>query len=78
MWCRNPLLRPSCNNFTYGHLLKIDWLVTDVTSVGSPNRAECDIFGVILDVFWPVQAVIVDETSVGSPATAEHDIFEAI
>ena len=28
---RNPFLRP--NNFTQGHLMKIEWLVTDVTAV---------------------------------------------
>ena len=43
---RNPLLSP--NNFTQGHLVKIEWLVTDVTAVGSPARAERAILGVIL------------------------------
>ena len=38
------------NNFTSGHLLKIEWLVTDVTAVGSPDRAECDILGMTLGV----------------------------
>ena len=32
LWCRNPLLRS--NNFTYGHLMKIEWLVTNVTAIG--------------------------------------------
>ena len=33
------------NNFTQGHLLKIEWLVLNVTLVGShPDRAECDMF----------------------------------
>ena len=40
-----------------------DWLSTNVTRVGSPDRAECDILGVILGVFWPIQATIV----VGQP-----------
>ena len=39
--------------------MKIEWLVTDVTSIGSPDRAERDIFGTILNVFWPIQAVFV-------------------
>ena len=39
--------------------MKIEWLVVDVTSVGSPDRAELDIFGVILDVFLPIQATFV-------------------
>ena len=26
-----------------GHLMKIEWLVTDVTSVGPPDRAERDM-----------------------------------
>ena len=25
--------------------MEIEWLVADESSVGSPNRAECDIFG---------------------------------
>ena len=41
----NPL---GSNNFTQGHLLKIEWLVTDVTAVGSPDRAERSILGMIL------------------------------
>ena len=36
-------MRP--NKFTQGHLLKIEWLFTDVTAVGSPGRAERAIFG---------------------------------
>ena len=41
-----PLL--SSNNFIWGPLMKIEWLVTDVTAVGSPPRTECAILGVIL------------------------------
>ena len=41
--CRNPLL--STNIFTWGHLLKIEWLVVDLTSFRFPIRAECDILG---------------------------------
>ena len=39
--------------------MKIEGLVTDVTSVGSPDRANRGIFGVILDIFWTMQAAIV-------------------
>ena len=46
----------SPNNFAEGHLLKIDWIVADVTPVGSPARAERDILGMLLDVFWPIEA----------------------
>ena len=46
------------------HLMKMEWLVTDVTPVGSPDRAERAILGMIwLSVFWPIQAVFV----VGEP-----------
>ena len=38
----------SLNNFTEGHLMKIEGLVTSVTAVGSPDRAERVIFGVVL------------------------------
>ena len=44
--CRNPLLIP--NIFTWGHSMKIEWLVTDVTTVGSPDRTERAISGVSL------------------------------
>ena len=39
--------------------MKSEWLVANVLSVGSPDRAERDILGVILGVFWPVQATFV-------------------
>ena len=42
--CRNPPL--SSNNFTQG------WLVTDITAVGSLDRAEHAILGVILAEFF--------------------------
>ena len=44
--CRNLLLSP--NNFIQGHLVKIKWFVANVTAVGSPDRAEHAILGVIL------------------------------
>ena len=47
------------NNFTQGHLLKIEWLVLNVTLVGSPDRAECDMFEDDFGHFLPVQAAIV-------------------
>ena len=36
------------NNFTQGHLMKIEWVVAHVTAVGSPDRAKRAILGVIL------------------------------
>ena len=55
----------SSNNFTQGHLKKIEWLVTNVTPVGFPDKAERVILGVILvgRVFLPIQAVF----AVGEP-----------
>ena len=44
--CRNPLL--SSNYFTQGHLMKIELFIADVTAVGSPDREEHAIWGVIL------------------------------
>ena len=38
--------------------MKIEWLITGVTSVRSPARAERDILGVILGVLWLVQATL--------------------
>ena len=43
------------NNFTKGHLLKIEGLVTDVTFVGSPVRAKRDIFWGDFRRFRPIQ-----------------------
>ena len=40
------LLSP--NKFTLGHLVKIEWLVTDITAVESPDRGERAILGVSL------------------------------
>ena len=42
----NLLLGP--NNFTQGHLAKIEWLIADVTAVRPLERAEHAILGVIL------------------------------
>ena len=41
--------------------MKIEWLVTNVTALGSPAsaREESDIFWVIIDIFWPIQVAIV-------------------
>ena len=41
--------------------MKIEWLVTDVSAVGSPDRVQRSILGVILGVFWPIQAAFVVE-----------------
>ena len=47
----------SPNNFTYiCFLIKTEWLVANVTVVSSPDRAEGDILGMILDDFWPIWA----------------------
>ena len=70
LWCGKPVL--SSNNFTHGHLTKIERLV--VTAVGAPDRAECAILGVILAVFfWSIQATFVigdPLCDVGSPLRA--------
>ena len=50
LWCRNPLLSP--NNFTYGQLLKTEWLVAYVTPVSSPAKAEREFFKVDFGLFW--------------------------
>ena len=59
--CKNPLLSPS--NFTQGHSMTIEWFVTNVTAVPSPDTAEGAILKTILVVFWPSQAVF----AVGEP-----------
>ena len=43
--------------------MKIEWLIANMTAVRSPDRAERDMLGMILDVFWPIQAAsVVGET----------------
>ena len=39
--------------------MKTQRLVTDVTPDRPPDRAERDILGMVLDVFWQIQAVFV-------------------
>ena len=48
LWCRKPILSP--NKLTYGDLMEIKGFVVNVTAVGSPDRAEHPILGVILAV----------------------------
>ena len=36
--------------------MKIEWLVANVTPVRSPDRAERELFGIILEMLWPIQA----------------------
>ena len=38
----------SPNNFTLGHLVTIEWLVADVTAVGSLDKAKRAIYRVIV------------------------------
>ena len=55
----------SSNNFTQGHLLKTEWLISDVMAVGSPDRTKRAILGMIFArcFFWSIQATFV----VGEP-----------
>ena len=39
--------------------MKIERSVSNVAAVGSSDRAERDILGVILNFFWPIQATVV-------------------
>ena len=49
---------------------KKEWLVTDVTAVGSPHRAERAILGVILaGRFLPIQAVFAVKGHLGDVGT---------
>ena len=38
--------------------MKTEWLITDLTSVRSLDRAERENLGMLSDVFWSVQAAI--------------------
>ena len=53
--------------------MNMEWLVTNVIPVGSPDRAERAILGVILAgcFFWPIKAVFVVKGAlcdVGTPS----------
>ena len=39
--------------------MKTEWLVSNVTAVGSPRRAENAVRETISGVFWPIEAVVV-------------------
>ena len=41
----------------------MEWLIANVTAVGSPTRSESAVCCVIFDVFWPIWAALV----VGEP-----------
>ena len=43
--------------------MKTGWLVTNMTAIWFPVRAESELFWVILDVFWLIRAAFV----VGEP-----------
>ena len=63
--------------------MKVEGLVTDVTAVRTPDRAECAILGVILALrfFWPIQAVfVVTEPlcNVGNPSWALTTLLRTI
>ena len=51
--------------------MKTEWLVANVTPVGSPDRAERAVLGIIVSVFWPIQTVFVAREphfDVGTPS----------
>ena len=50
----------------------IEWLITNVTYVVSPDRADCDILGMVLDVFWPLQADFVGDEPLCGPEIASR------
>ena len=63
----------SPKNFTQGQLTKIiEWSVANVTAVGGPDRAEHDILGIMLNIFWPIQAAFVGREplcDIGTPSS---------
>ena len=55
--------------------MKIEWLITNVAAVGSPDIVERAILGVILArLFWSIQAVFV----VGEPFCAVGNSYRAL
>ena len=79
----------SPNKSTQGHLMKIKWLVANVSAVGSPDSAERAILEVILGGHFfansgricglmKMEWLVTDVTAVGSPDRAEHAILGVI
>ena len=58
----------------FGHVMQNEWLVANVTSIRSPTRAKRDIFWMILDIFWPIQANFV----VGEPLCGVKNPIEPV
>ena len=56
--------------------MKIEWLVADVTAVGSIEKAERAILGVFYDwaSFWPIKVIFV----VGDPLCGVGTHFRAL
>ena len=51
--------------------MKKEWFVSDAIAVGSPGRAKRAILGVLLGVFWSIQAIVADREplcGVGTPS----------
>ena len=42
--------------------MNIEWLVTNVTAAGSPDRAEHAILGMNLGILWQIQATFLVES----------------
>ena len=36
--------------------MKIEWLIINATAIKSPIRAEHEVLGAMLDIFWTIQA----------------------
>ena len=58
--------------------MKIEWLVADVTAVGSLDRAECAILGGDCGwaYFWPIQVIFVVAAplrGVGTPLLSSNN-----
>ena len=73
----------SPNKSTQGYIMKLEWLLADVTAVRSPEIAEHTTSGVILvwRLFWPIQAVFVvgePHGGVGTPSCVIIILLRAI
>ena len=61
------------------YLLKKEWLVTNETAVGSPDRAECGILEINLaGCFWPIQAAFVVEEPLCDVETPAWDLISLL
>ena len=61
LWYGNPISNP--NQLIHNHSINLEWLMTNLTAVGSPVNAKSQVFWVIFDIILSIEAAFVLELS---------------